>query len=298
MLAPLLAKSISPLVPHLAAKGLVELIINKPGEVCLETVGENGRRWETINDPLLTLKTLKAMAGILATESGQVFSDNVPILACHLPQYGYRVQIVSGSAIQGGFGMAIRVGAALTFPITNWMPEDEAAALIEAVKIGKTVLVCGGTGSGKTTLTNSLIQHIPIETRVITIEDALELNLPHTNCMRLVKSKTGTDMGGVTYEDFINMCMRLRPDRILVGELDINNTVAFLRVANSGHSGCMTTVHADSPKLAIKAIVQNGLMKGYANADVIEDFAIQCIDYIVHVKRENNTFSASMVSAK
>lgn len=281
-LAPLLRTNIEPFEKFLKIKGLVELCINRPGEVWLET----SEGWSVKKEPALTLNFLMQFARSLATASGQGFSDTVPILACRLPEYGFRVQIVSGSTVENGFSMSIRCGAATVFPLTEYMSAEDAIAFKQAIIDRKTIIASGGTGTGKTTFINSVIPHIPDWERIVTIEDTMELQVPHGNRVRLVKSKTGTDVASVSYQDLINSTLRLRPDRILVGELTTENTFAFLRVINTGHGGGMTTVHADSHQKAFSAMVQNVQLNG-ANASpaVIEQYARQGIDYIVQLTR-------------
>lgn len=286
ILAPLLRTSIAPFEKHLKTKGLVELSINKPGEVWLET--DEG--WSRRRDPALSKEALWHFARALATASGQEFGDAVPMLACKLPHYGYRVQVVAGAAVESGFALSIRCGTARIFPLTNYMGPQDARDFEQAIKDRKTVLASGGTGTGKTTFINSVIPHIPDWERIVTIEDTIELSVPHENNIRMLKSKSGTDIARVTYQDLINATLRLRPDRILVGELTTENTFAFLRVINTGHGGSMSTVHADSPQKAFSALVQNvqlhgGEGGGAPPADVVERFARQSIDYIVQLTR-------------
>jgi len=154
--------------------------------------------------------------------------------------------------------------------------------------------VSGGTSSGKTTFFNSLITHIPQETRIIAIEDTQELRIDQPNVVRIIKSKTGTDIAKVTYEDIINSCMRMRPDRLLLGELDIGNTAPFLRLLNTGHGGSMSTLHADGPNQALEALELNARLAGLEGP--VDRFARSGIDIIVHIKRESRKkFAAEVV---
>lgn len=293
-LSALLERNLEPLVGYLRTPGLIELCINKPGEVWLETVGG----WNRKRALELDIKTLKHLARTLATESGQEFSDHVPTLACFLPGYGYRVQIVSGALVDSGFAMAIRAGTARTFDLRSYFTApiqtkgkkrekieivDGADKLRWAIETGKTIVVSGGTSTGKSSLLNGLLRLIPLDVRIITVEDTKELVVPHENSVRLLKSKTGTDIAKITHKDIINACMRLRPDRILVGELDVENTVPFLRLINTGHGGSMTTVHADSPKEAIDAICMNAQLAGLTGP--VERYALQSINVIVQLER-------------
>lgn len=294
----LLSRHLKPLEPFLKKPGVVEISINGPGGVWMET----SKGWQYKEEKELTLANLKFLAEALATISGQSFSDEVPLLATHLPFYGFRLQALGGALVDSGFAASIRCGAAKTFPLEGYFDhppaediqqEDEsenivlngAGELYQAIKTNKNILVSGGTGTGKTTFINSVIKHIDIDTRIITIEDTKELNLPHKNCVRILKSKTGTDTAKITYKDIINACMRMRPDRLILGEIDIENTVPFLRLLNTGHSGCLSSVHAESPEQAIDALVLNAELAGLQGN--IRQYAMQSLDLIVHLKRDS-----------
>lgn len=295
----LLSQHLKPLEPFLKKSGVVEISINGAGGVWLET----SKGWQYKEVKELTLSNLNYLAEVLATLSGQVFSDTVPILATHLPYYGFRMQALGGSLVDSGFAASIRCGAAKTFPLEGYFghapdpvkptkaPEQSGVIvegvdeLYNAIKTNKNILVSGGTGTGKTTFINSVIKHIDLDTRIITIEDTKELNLPHKNCVRILKSKTGTDMAKITYKDIINACMRLRPDRLILGEIDIENTVPFLRLLNTGHSGCLSSVHAESPDQAIDALVLNAELAGLQGN--IRQYALQSLDLIVHLSRDS-----------
>lgn len=305
----LLERHLKPLEKHLKKAGLIELCINGAGGVWLET----NKGWQYKVEPDLTLSTLNYLAEALATLSGQSFSDQTPLLSTHLPNYGYRVQALGGSLIESGFAVSIRCGSAKTFPLESYfqdmeddddMEEEELTAsdstaiegvdvLHEAIRQGKNVLISGGTNSGKTSFINSLIKHIDSETRIITIEDTKELNVPHSNSVRIIKSKTGTDAANISYKQIINACMRLRPDRIILGEIDIENTVPFLRLLNTGHSGCMSSVHANGVNEAIEALVLNAELAGLQGN--IKQYALQSLDLIVHIKKKRKRRDNSRV---
>jgi type IV secretion system protein VirB11 len=302
----LLNTQMRPLVKYFKTPGLVEICINRPGEIWLETY----EGWQRVEDPALSFEQLWHFAAALATAREQGFSTSTPILATALPEYGYRVFVVAGQMVVGGFGMTIRVAQAKRFEVEGYFDHagessgavaepspaslssvyiEGAAGIKQAVKDGKTILVAGGTSSGKTTLFNSLIQYTPPETRVISIEDTQELRIDCANKLQLIKSKTGTDVAQITYRDLINACMRMRPDRLYFGELDIENTAPFGRLINTGHGGSMATVHASSSAGVMKALVQNALLdpaKAIGGApEYIEKYFRQAVDIIVFIER-------------
>ena len=288
-ISPLLQKHLKPFEKYFKIKGLVELCINQPGEIYIETLDG----WTVKKDDAFTLQNLNHFAEVLATSKGQKFGANVPLLSTSLPGYGFRVQVVGGALVGSGFSLTIRVAQAQRFELTSYMSEAGASELQKMIEDGKTILVAGGTSSGKTTLLNSMIRYIQNDKRIITIEDTQELEIDQPNNIRILKSKTGTDIAKMTYKDIINSCMRMRPDRLLMGELDIENTVPFLRLLNTGHAGCMATIHADGPQEAMDAICMNAQLAGMLGP--VEQYARKGIDSVLFIERKDRrTFAARM----
>lgn len=281
----ILKKDLRHLEKYFKQKDVVEICINEPGTVWLETFDG----WIKKQDKALTLKTLTQMMTNLATVRGQKFDDYHPTLATSIPEYGYRVQAVGNSLAERGISISIRIAQARRFPIESYMSAADAKELIEAIRVGKSILVAGGTSSGKTTFLNSAIQEIPETTRVLVIEDTKELVIDQPNSPRWIRSKTGTDLGRTTWKDVINTAMRFRPDRILMGELDIENTVPFLRMLNAGHAGSMATVHANGTMEAIDAIVQNAQLdreNGLGGGpELVTRYATKSLDIVVYIER-------------
>lgn len=291
---------IKPLKKYLDKKDIVEICINQEHEVMIEDIKG---AWTITKDKNITRKVITELANYLANKTGQRFDAETPMFRGNLPNYNYRLQINGGAMVGSGIAVAIRVATAQRFELTSWMSESKANELIEHVKNGKTILICAGTGAGKTTLLNSLIPYIPETQRIITLEDTPELQVPHKNQVNLLKSGTGSDVAGLTYKDFINSITRLRPDRILMGEIDIGNALAFLRLSNSGHSGSISTIHAENGLEAIDALCMNVRMGGDAQGAQDPDiraYAIKAIDYFIILKRkitpEGRFFSAKFMS--
>ena len=281
------------LEPYLKTKNLIEVCINKPCEVYLETT--NG--WEVTKAPELTLDALNGLLRVIANQSGQVFNDQHPILSTELPLYGYRLQALKGSSVDTGISISIRAGNTRTFDLKSYMDKEKAKSLISYIEQGKNFLISGGTSTGKTTFLNSLIKYIPTDDRIITIENTKELNIPHTNQVRLIKSKTSTDIAKLSYANLIDSCMRLRPDRLLLGEIDVENTFTFLRLLNTGHAGAMATLHANSASEAIDALVMNAQLGGATgDKSLVQEYALKGIDVIIQLSRpDRNTYKAEMV---
>ena len=240
-------------------KNIKEIIINKPEEVGLEFADGS---WEWIEDKELPLEVLEDIARMLANRSGQLFHPGNPMLSVKMPG-GHRVQICSGFNSPTGFIMAIRLQRKETFGIDDFVMSDEdRASVIECVKTQKTMLISGGTSTGKTSFLNAILPYIPDDERIITLEDVPELKVVNQNWAQLLFAGNDTTMGGQSVIDLINACLRLRPDRIMLGEIRKENAFAFCSAINTGHEGSIATIHANDPKMALDAVINRVLMNG------------------------------------
>ena len=151
----------------------------------------------------------------------------------------------------------------------------------------KNIIISGGTSTGKTTFTNACLRAIPKTERLITVEDAREIDLgQHPNRVHLLASKGGQGRANVTAQDLIEACLRLRPERIIVGELRGSEAFAFLRAINTGHPGSISTLHADTPEMALQqlklVVMQAGL--GMTPEDIMS-YIKNVVDIVVQLKR-------------
>jgi type IV secretion system protein VirB11 len=164
--------------------------------------------------------------------------------------------------------------------------EDKAALLREAVRQRRNILVSGGTSSGKTTFLNVLLREIPQSERLILIEDAPELKLYNDNSVGLVAPRGMMGEAAITAEDLLIAALRMRPDRIILGEIRGAEASTFLRAINTGHPGSLSTVHADSPPRAIDQlallVVQSGVRM---NWDDVISYVRRSVDIVVQLKR-------------
>ncbi len=296
----------------LALPGVTEVCMQRPGELFLE----DGGGWRCVPAPWATSAWAKHFSRLLATFSDQRVNDETPLLSATLPD-GERVQLVLPPAtLKGHVVMAVRrpnqqvwsVGqlAECQFFTTQpgWLPErsdqdgnlhsafaakDWARFLSLAVKAKLNIVVAGATGSGKTTLTKALIQEIAVDERLISIEDAAELDFSrHQNSVRLFYSKDGQGRARVTPKQLLEACLRLRPDRILLAELRGEEAYYFLRNVSSGHPGSITSVHAGSPALAFEQLAllvkESAPGRELALADILR-LLHSIVDVVVHCVR-------------
>jgi len=290
---------IKPLKKYLDKTNIVEICCNQPHELVIEDTRGN---WEYFKDTKITRELFENIANYLANKTTQRFDHKTPTFSGTLPGYGYRLQICSGAMVQSGIAVSIRVSQASSYPLESYMPKEEANKLMKYVEVGKTLLICAGTGCGKTTFLNSLIPYIPSDSRIISLQDTPELVIPHKNYVSLMKSKTDSDIAGLKYKHYMNAITRLYPTRVLLGEIDTDNVLAFLKLVNTGHSGSISTIHAENAHEAVNSLCINVQMSGETNATVesIREFALKAVDYFVvltkHQTDKGREFRAKIVS--
>jgi pilus assembly protein CpaF len=164
---------------------------------------------------------------------------------------------------------------------------EQRERLEEAVRARRSVLVSGGTGSGKTTLLNALSGFLGPDERVVTIEDAAELRLQQPHVVRLESRPAGVEgRGEVTIRDLLRNALRMRPDRIVIGEVRGPEALDLLTALNTGHDGALSTVHANSPRDAIARLETLALMAGVGLPhEAIAEQVRRGIDLVVHLRR-------------
>jgi pilus assembly protein CpaF len=162
---------------------------------------------------------------------------------------------------------------------------DQVTLLRNAVIAGQTLVVSGGTGAGKTTLLNLLGAEIPENTRVVTIEDAAELRLPGHVVRLEARPANSEGVGEITIRSLVTSALRLRPDRIVVGEVRGPEALDLMVALNTGHRGSMTTVHANSPREAIWKLETLALMEGTVSETAIARQLEAAIDIVVQIER-------------
>lgn len=301
---------LEPLEALFAEEGIQEISINRPGEAWVEKFGDMRRE----DLPLLTLEHLRSLAHLIAQSTSQQISEEKPLLSATLPG-GYRVQVVFPPACaDGGIAMSIRkqasivmtldeyekkgafqqtkTGAAVADPLDAHLMElyasgDAKAFISAAVKGKKNVIVSGGTSTGKTTFMNAALGEIPSSERIITVEDAREVQIDHIpNRVHMMVSKGGQGRAKVTTQELIEACLRLRPDRIIVGELRGAEAFSYLRAVNTGHPGSIATIHADSPELGIEQLILMIMQADLGiTRDQIKAYVESVIQVIIQLKR-------------
>lgn len=290
-------------------EGVSEVSINRPFEAWIEYKGD--MMYEKL--PSFDLQHLKSLGRLVAQSTEQRLSEEEPLLSATLPN-GFRIQIVFPPACeQGSVVMSIRKPSTVKWSLDDYDKmgmfdttsigevEDKNDKILSkllrlnrikdflqrAVIYKKNIIISGGTSTGKTTFTNAMIRAIPHEERLITVEDAREIDLTsHQNRVHLLASKGAQGRAKVTTQDLIEACLRLRPERIIVGELRGAEAFSFLRAINTGHPGSISTLHADTPKMALEQLKMMVMQAGLGmSPSEISSYIKNVIDIVVQLKR-------------
>jgi type IV secretion system protein VirB11 len=305
-----LASYLAPFAEWLNAGDVTEILVNRPGEVWVERIG--AVQMERHDAPSIDAQLLERLAHQIARINHQGVSRETPLLAAILPN-GARVQMVLPPATRGHVALAIRKHIVHDLTLEDYLKSSGFSAsdsgdakpaigtslaatlaqgdilrfLRDAVATRKTILLSGGTSSGKTTLLNALLKEIPAHERVIAIEDTPEIKLGRANAIGLVAVAGDQGEARVTIDDLMRASLRMRPDRLMVGELRGAEAVTFLRAINTGHPGSLSTIHASSPEGAFEQIALMCMQAdlGLSRAETIH-YAKSVIDIVVQMEKQ------------
>lgn len=307
-----------PLASFLAIPGATEIVVNRPGEVFVEA----GPRWTRHAAPALTLERCWSLANAIASYTSQRIDAEVPLLSAQLPG-GQRMQIVVPPAAERDtVSLTIRIPDATTRSFGQYQAEGcfdryvwarpahaevrsgdirpvqrslighlegkrLAEFLVLAVQSRQNIVFVGDTGSGKTSLMKAACRHIPHEERLVSIEDVRELLLDeHANRVHLLYAKGGQGNATVTPTELIACAMRMKPDRVLLAELRGSEAFDFLKLLTTGHSGSISSFHAESCALALERYVfmcKEHPQAAMYDADSLKRLVDLTIDVIVHI---------------
>lgn len=309
---PFLEKALERLRPFLADDRVSEISVNRPGELFIERVGVSGM--ERVEDAQFTAEWIRTLSERVAGSTNQVVNDEHPILSASLPS-GERFQCVLPPAAPAGGAISIRkqvihdigldiyqqrgafddtrVGRQLSLSAA----EEELAAMMQddvnameflrsAVRLRVSIVVSGGTSTGKTTFLNALLKEIPEEERIVTIEDTRELKPITPNTVALLASKGDQGRAKVTQQQLLEASLRMRPDRLMLGELRGAEAFSFLQAINTGHPGSLTTVHANSGRSAYERLALMVMQSGMdLKKEEIIDYLKEVIPIVVQLAR-------------
>lgn len=297
--------------PYFAMGNVTDICINRPREIWVE----QGGQFTCYDAPELNQDYLWQFAQLVAESNQREITPENPTLSATLPN-GLRVQFVVEPACErGSFICAIRQKAVQAVDLSMYfenttspiqqshlkqsrVDEDETllsdykacryeAFLKSALLAKKNIIISGGTSTGKTTFLNSLLQLLPIEERLLTIETDREVFSLHRNAVHLLAADEGQGVAAISMLGLLKAALRLRPDRILVSEMrEYSEAYPYLRAINSGHPGSMTTIHADSPVSCFDQLALMMLQGGSRlSHHELVDYAKAIINIVIQIKR-------------
>lgn len=321
-----LVQSLNPIRLWLDQPDVVEICINEPTMVFIERLGSSAM--EMHNVPELSSAHIKHIAERVAAATNQSVNNEKPILSATLPD-GSRFQAVLPPAAPNGGSITIRKQVVQELKLDDYVKRGAFTRTLHRYKVlnipdqavldnserlmmealrqadfptflrlavsNKTSMVLsGGTSTGKTTFLNMLLALVPSHERIITIEDVRELKPPHKNTVSMLASKGEQGQARVTIQTLLESSLRMRPDRIFLGELRAEEAFTFFRAVNTGHPGSITTVHADSTDMAFHQLVLMGLQAATnLSAENIMDYVKTVIPVVVQLKRWEDTATKS-----
>jgi len=278
---------LGPLEPFLQDPTVSDILANTYDQIYLERFGRLERTDARFKDNDHLMKIIDKIVSAV----GRRIDESSPMVDARLPD-GSRVNaIISPLAIDGPM-LSIRRFAAIPLELENLLEFEtltpEIGEILRGiVKARLNVIISGGTGSGKTTLLNVISRFIPEEERIVTIEDAAELQLKQEHVVRLETRPPNLEgKGEITQRDLVRNSLRMRPDRIIVGEVRAGESFDMLQAMNTGHDGSITTIHANSPRDALMRLETQVAM---ANLDIptvfIRKFISSAINIVIHTER-------------
>ena len=281
------ALRLGPLEDLLADETVTEIMVNGPDKVYVERRG----RLELTDMQFSDDESVMAVIERIVSPIGRRIDESQPYVDARLAD-GSRVNAIIPPLALSGPTVTIRKFAKKALSVDDFIrfgtwTRNAAEFMKACVILRKNVIVAGGTGSGKTTLLNLLSGFIPSDERIVTVEDAAELRLVQPHVVRLEARPPNIEgKGAVTIRDLVKNCLRMRPDRIIVGECRGGEALDMLQAMNTGHDGSLTTVHANSPRDVISRLETMVLMSGMElPSRAIREQIASAVDVIIHESR-------------
>lgn len=306
-----LRHALGPLDEALQEPGITEVAINRPGQYWLE--GPNG--WLSRDAPSLTYDACSRLATLIATFNHKRIGQLQPVLSGQLPA-GQRAQVVLPPACRANtVSLTFRRHNPRVFSLNDldeggsfklYKPrpvglQEFERELLElknsgriaeflrlAVRTHRNIGITGATGSGKTVVTNALMQEIPLTERLITVQDVSELRPPHPNVVELFFSREEEGGHTVSAKTMLASCLRMKPDRIIIAEIRGDEAWEYLKALGTGHRGSITTWHADSEREAfdqLAAFVKDSKTGAHLDIEYVKHRIRTTIDIVIHYSK-------------
>jgi len=278
---------LGPLEPLLADPTISDILVNSYSNIYIERRGKLEKTAISFKDDEHLMRVIERIVSTV----GRRIDESQPMVDARLPD-GSRVNaIIPPLAIDGPVLSIRRFGTnplKMAMLIANGALTKEVAILFEmCVRARLNIVISGGTGAGKTTLLNALSAYIPADERIVTIEDSAELQLQQPHIVRLETRPPNIEgKGEVTQRDLVKNALRMRPDRIVIGEVRGGETIDMLQAMNTGHDGSLTTVHANSPRDALARLETMIQMNGMRLSDrAMRQQIASAVNVVIQVSR-------------
>ena len=278
---------LGPLEPLLQDPDISDILVNGPGQVYIEKAGKLHKTEVTFKDD----DHLMTIIERIVSKVGRRVDESTPLVDARLPD-GSRVNVIIPPLALDGPSLSIRRFGIDPLKMENLvanrsLTEEMAGTFQAMVKARLNILVSGGTGAGKTTLLNILSASVPNTERIVTIEDSAELILQQEHVVRLETRPPNIEgKGSVTQRDLVRNALRMRPDRIIVGEVRGGEALDMLQAMNTGHDGSISTVHANAPRDALARLETMVLMAGFdLPPKAIREQVSSALNVIIQVAR-------------
>ncbi len=278
---------LGPLEPYLNDPEVSEIMVNGPGQIYVERAG----RIHLAEGAFAGEGSLRRVIEKIVSRVGRRIDESSPMVDARLPD-GSRVNAVVPPVAIDGSLLTIRKFSADPLTVHDLvgfgtLTPQVAELLAACVRARLNIVISGGTGSGKTTTLNVMSSFIPADERIVTIEDAAELQLRQEHVLRMESRPANVEgRGEVTIRDLVRNCLRMRPDRIVIGEVRDGAALDMLQAMNTGHDGSLTTVHANAPRDVLSRLETMVLMSGMElPVRAVREQMASAIDLIVHQSR-------------
>jgi len=278
---------LGPLEPLLADPDIADILVNNSRDVYIEKFGKLSRVDVAFRDDAHLMQIIDR----IVSKVGRRIDESSPMVDARLPD-GSRVNAIIPPLALDGPSLSIRRFGVDPLKMNDILAigsltEHIATLLKGAIKARLNILISGGTGSGKTTLLNILSEYIPYDERIVTIEDSAELQLKQEHVVRLETRPPNIEgAGAVTQRDLVRNTLRMRPDRIIVGEVRGPEALDMLQAMNTGHDGSLSTVHANTTRDALARLETMVLMAGVDLPErAIREQVSSAIDMVIQLSR-------------
>ena len=280
-----------PLQEILTDRKITDLFVNGSGSVWVD----KGFGLQRITSEVGNEKILREFINFLALQRGRLFDDAHPFFDAELER-GLRLHAILSPLVEGGIHISIRSNQSRAGSSSNWLDPEVSKYLFKIVRTRKSFLVSGGTGAGKTTLLSAMLEMTELTERILILEDTHELRINHPHVVQMQSKLANSDGAGEwNLQDLIRQALRMRPTRIVMGEVRGREIIDFLLALNTGHEGGCGTIHANSAKDVPSRIAALGLLHGVSREAMNAQLG-SAFDLLIHLHSVSNRRSIQSIN--